>query len=62
MIICSCVCRRACDSKGMVKNELIQQVLCVIVIIHQELPYSSQSLLKYCRFSFSREINSNIKH
>ena len=43
----SCVGPRASDSEGAVKNEEIQQVLCVIVIISQELPYSSQSLLMY---------------
>ena len=34
---------RASDSEGAVKNEEIQQVICVIVMIPQELPYSSQS-------------------
>ena len=29
------------DSEGAVKNEEIQQILCVVAIIPQELPYSS---------------------
>ena len=48
-------------SKGTVKNEQIQ-VLCVIVMIPQDLSYSSQYHLMYCRFPFSRQINANIKY
>ena len=50
---CSCVGPRASDSEGAVKNEEIQQVICVIVMIPRHLTYSSQSLLMYHMFSFS---------
>ena len=49
-------------SKETVKNEQIQQVLCVIVMIPQELSYSSQYHLVYRGFPFSRQINANIKY
>ena len=60
MFFRSSVGPRALDCEGAVKNEEIQQVICVIVMIPQELPYSSQYLLMYCMFFFSifRQIKS----
>ena len=55
-----CVGPRASDCEGAVKNEEIQHVLCVIVMIPHHLPNSSQSLLIYRMFSssISRQIKS----
>ena len=53
MVFRSSVGPRASDCEGAVKNQEIQQVICVIVMIPQELPYSSQYLLMYCMFFFT---------
>ena len=53
MVFRSCVGPRTSDCEGAIKNEEIQQVICVIVMIPQELPYSSQYLLMYSMFFFT---------